>query len=470
VSFLAETRKALAPHGTYLGASVFGIAATRPEEIAQNVPKMAREVDYIAPMVYPSHWGTGEYGLSDPESNPYDIVAGSLKDFEAATEGTGARIVPWLQDFSLRVPYGPAEVKAQITATEEKGIKEFLLWDPEVTYTSKALQPNAKLPATGSVEQAAASDELVPLESRAGGAAADVAPVDTGLAPNELGVVPVLMYHQLLAAGGGEYDGTPSAFRKELARLYDEGYRPVTAADYASGTIDLPAGATPVVLTFDDSTPSQAALLPNGEIDPDTAVGILVDFAKTHPGFTPVATLYLNDEPFKAGADTGKLLTWLVDHGFELGNHTRDHANLSELGGKAVQRQLALEDRIIHEYVPTVKITTMALPFGIMPDDPKLALAGSWKGTAYQFDGVMLVGANPAPSPFSTDFDPGMIPRIRSWPTPDLENGSADWLDRLAADPELRYVSDGDPRTISYADGAADKLAAPYAARGKPNS
>ncbi len=92
------------------------------------------------------------------------------------------------------------------------------------------------------------------------------------------------------------------AFREELERLYDEGYRPITAAEYASGHIDVPAGATPVVLTFDDATASQAALLANGEIDPDTAVGILVDFAKTHPGFGPVATLYLNSEPFKAGA------------------------------------------------------------------------------------------------------------------------------------------------------------------------
>jgi hypothetical protein len=473
VTFLAETRKALAPHGTFLGASVFGIAATRPEEIAQNVPRMAREVDYIAPMLYPSHWGTGEYGLSDPESNPHDIVAGSLADFKKAVEGTGARVVPWLQDFSLRVPYGPEQVRAQIKASEEKGIDEFLLWDPEVTYTGKALQANAPLPTTGTAEQAAGSDELVTLPSRtvdSAGTAVDTAPVDTGLAPNELGVVPVLMYHQLLADGGGEYDLSPAEFRKELERLYDEGYRPITAAEYASGNIDVPAGATPVVLTFDDSTASQAALLPSGEIDPDTAVGILLDFAETHPGFRPVATLYLNNEPFKAGEDTGRLLSWLVEHGFELGNHTRDHANLSELGRKGVQRQFVLEDRIIHGYLPDAKVTTMALPFGVLPDDPALALAGSWNGSSYQFDAVMLVGANPAPSPYSRDFDRGAIPRIRSWPTPELENGSTDWLDRLTADPELRYVSDGDPKTISYPDGAGDKVGEAYASRARPNS
>ena len=60
VGFLARARRQLAPHETFLGASVFGIAATRPDEIAQDVPAIAREVDYVAPMLYPSHWGPNE--------------------------------------------------------------------------------------------------------------------------------------------------------------------------------------------------------------------------------------------------------------------------------------------------------------------------------------------------------------------------------------------------------------------------
>jgi hypothetical protein len=51
-----------------------------------------------------------------------------------------------------------------------------------------------------------------------------------------------------------------------------------------------------------------------------------------------------------------------------------------------------------------------------------------------------------------------------------LANGSTDWLDRLTADPELRYVSDGDPKTISYPDGAGDKVGEAYASRARPNS
>ena len=145
VGFLRETRLALRPYETLLGASVFGIAATRPDQVAQDVPAMARQVDYIAPLVYPSHWGRGEYNVADPNAEPFAIVERSLFDFERDVAGTPARLVPWLQDFSLGgVTYGPRQVRAQISAARKLGIDEFLLWDPGVTYTAAALEPNAR--------------------------------------------------------------------------------------------------------------------------------------------------------------------------------------------------------------------------------------------------------------------------------------------------------------------------------------
>jgi hypothetical protein len=88
VRFLRESRQALAPYKTYLGASVFGIAATRPSEVAQPVRRMAAELDYVAPMVYPSHWARGEYGVADPNAEPRAIVQRSLVDFQRAVAGT----------------------------------------------------------------------------------------------------------------------------------------------------------------------------------------------------------------------------------------------------------------------------------------------------------------------------------------------------------------------------------------------
>ena len=140
VRFLAETQARLSQYGTFLGASVFGIAATRPQDVAQEIPQMAGSLDYVSPMVYPSHWSPGEYEIEDPNRQPYDIVLASLRDFQAEVDGLGARVLPWLQDFSLGVDYGPAEVRAQIEAAHDAGIDEWLLWDPAVTYTRDALE------------------------------------------------------------------------------------------------------------------------------------------------------------------------------------------------------------------------------------------------------------------------------------------------------------------------------------------
>jgi hypothetical protein len=137
-SFLAETQKALRPYHTFLGASVFGVAATRPLEVAQDIPMMAQHLDYVSAMVYPSHWAPGEYGVANPNAQPYDIVLRSLQDFQKDVRGTGARVVPWLQDFSLRVHYGPRQVCAQIDAAKGEGVDEYIMWDPNVTYTRAA--------------------------------------------------------------------------------------------------------------------------------------------------------------------------------------------------------------------------------------------------------------------------------------------------------------------------------------------
>lgn len=141
VDFLADSLPRVHAAGARLGAAVFGIAATRPEEIAQNIPRMAEHLDYVAPMVYPSHWGPGEYGVDDPNSQPYDITVRSLEDFVELTEGTSAHVVSWLQDFSLGVDYGEAEVRAQIQASLDAGVSNILLWDAATTYTRAALDP-----------------------------------------------------------------------------------------------------------------------------------------------------------------------------------------------------------------------------------------------------------------------------------------------------------------------------------------
>ena len=466
-SFLGEARRALRPYRVFLGASVFGVAATRPLEIAQDIGAMARNADYIAPMLYPSHWAPGEYGVANPNSQPYDIILRSLKDFSNEVDGTGARVVPWLQDFSLGVAYGPHEVRAQITAARDAGIREWILWDPLVTYTEDALEPHRRLPPLPT--RARRARAAAPAPSAHTARRARERPAAVRVRANELGEIPVLMYHQI-RADGGDYDLTPAQFRAELERLYREGYRPVRAVDLVDGTLDVPAGKTPVVLTFDDSTKEQFALLPNGKPKPDTAIAIMLEFAERHPDFKPAGTFYVNREPFAGVPEGAAMLRWLARNGFELGNHTRDHVPFSGMSATEVQRQLVLGKRIIVNAVPGAHVRTLALPLGAVPKPAALARRGRWGGASYRHDGVFLVGAAPARSPFSRAFDPYAIPRIRTSPRGDAngEFGSTYWLDELRRNPERRYVSDGDPRTISFPAQRARELAPRFRKRARP--
>jgi peptidoglycan/xylan/chitin deacetylase (PgdA/CDA1 family) len=267
---------------------------------------------------------------------------------------------------------------------------------------------------------------------------------------NELGVVPVLMYHRIVPEPESVYDRTPEDFRAELQRLADENYVPVTTAELATGRLDLPAGTHPVVLTFDDGDPSTIRV-EGDEVAPNTAIGVLLDVARENPGFRPTASVYVNEEPFGGGEAGRRALRWLVDNGFEVGNHTFGHTDLGSSTPDEAEEAIARGDAMIRDAVPGYEPASLALPFGIRPTPGSLAL----RGEGYDYRAVLLVGANPAPSPFAAEFDPTAVPRIRSQGPdgPEAEFGSTAWLDRLAAEDGLLYTSDGDPTRISYPRG-----------------
>lgn len=142
VAFLAEAGDPLRDECIYQGASLFGVAARNPDAIGQPVPAIARHVDYIAPMLYPSHWVRGEYRVPHPNAQPYDIVYKSLADFLTKSAGSGVAYNLWVQDFSIGIPYGPAEVRAQIDAARDLGVESWLLWNATVRYTPEAITPD----------------------------------------------------------------------------------------------------------------------------------------------------------------------------------------------------------------------------------------------------------------------------------------------------------------------------------------
>ncbi len=114
--FLRYAREKLRPHGVAVSADVFGLTTSAAPDydmgIGQKLALMTPHLDYICPMVYPSHYARGEYGIPHPNASPYRTVARALKDGNKRVKGSTCKIRPWLQDFSLGgVRYGPKQVR-----------------------------------------------------------------------------------------------------------------------------------------------------------------------------------------------------------------------------------------------------------------------------------------------------------------------------------------------------------------------
>jgi hypothetical protein len=147
VEFTRIADERLAPYGVEHGASVYGVSADRPTEVSQDIVALSDHLDYVAPMIYPSHWGPGEYGVANPLMQPYDMVAATLEIWNEVTEGKRARVMPWLEDSNWPIRLGFPDraryIREQIEATYDAGINEWLLWDSSVRYTTAGMvQPS----------------------------------------------------------------------------------------------------------------------------------------------------------------------------------------------------------------------------------------------------------------------------------------------------------------------------------------
>jgi hypothetical protein len=137
-SFLRYASSVLRPLGVRVSADLFGLAATHDLGIGQVPKRVAGYLDAIYPMVYPSHFSPGEYGIQAPDTYPGRTVAHALFDFRRQVKGK-AVLIPWLQDFSLGHPYGLIEVTDQIAAARRQHARGYMLWNPEGVYTRDAL-------------------------------------------------------------------------------------------------------------------------------------------------------------------------------------------------------------------------------------------------------------------------------------------------------------------------------------------
>jgi hypothetical protein len=143
--FVAAARERLIPYNVFLGVDLFGYVAWNQNDtdIGQTLASMTPYVDYISLMLYPSGFQFGIPGYRNPVASPYETVHLTLKRAGQRTGLPGVRFRPWLQAFKDyafdKRDFGPAELDAQIRASEEFGSSGWLLWNPRNSYTQVSL-------------------------------------------------------------------------------------------------------------------------------------------------------------------------------------------------------------------------------------------------------------------------------------------------------------------------------------------
>jgi hypothetical protein len=142
---LAFSRAQLKPLGVPFTGDVFGLTATDTTDmgIGQRWESFVDQMDVVLPMAYPSHYAPGTYKLGSPNAHPYATIDHTLKDAKrrSATVPNAATLRPWYQDFTLGPPHYYAEqVRAQMKAGYDNGVRGWVLWNPRSVYTLGALE------------------------------------------------------------------------------------------------------------------------------------------------------------------------------------------------------------------------------------------------------------------------------------------------------------------------------------------
>lgn len=123
---------------------IFGMTTTAEDDmgIGQLYEDIIVHGDYIMPMVYPSHYGAGLFGFSNPAEHPYEVVTQAMSSAVLRAQGVGMpkeKLRTWIQDFDLGATYDSKKVVDQMNASEKAGVPSWVLWDAANTYTKEAI-------------------------------------------------------------------------------------------------------------------------------------------------------------------------------------------------------------------------------------------------------------------------------------------------------------------------------------------
>jgi hypothetical protein len=140
-AFLKLARERLNKAGVRSTADIFGLVTTvrGPLEVGQYWEKLSPAADVLLPMVYPSHYPRGSFGIPIPNADPYKVVKIALDSAHTRDEKLGLtkaeHVRPWIQAFSLGTPkYGPEQIKAQKQAAYDAGYHGWVMWSPGSYY------------------------------------------------------------------------------------------------------------------------------------------------------------------------------------------------------------------------------------------------------------------------------------------------------------------------------------------------
>ena len=297
---------------------------------------------------------------------------------------------------------------------------------------------------------------------------------------NELGEVPIMMYHGIhnkknsetsYTGGNVDKDGyqrTSEAFRNDLEFYYKNGYRMIRLTDYVDGNIDVELGKSPLIITFDDGLENNikvTGLDSSGNIiiDPNSAVGILEEFKKKYSDFNVTATFFVNGGLFQQPDYNEKILKWLVKNGYDVGNHTYSHVDFKKIDSSKTQKEVGSVYELLESIIKDKYVNIIALPFGspysIDHDNMKYIFNTDYNGKNYETKSALRVGWKAESSPFSSDFNPKFLKRIRAY---DNDGIDFDIEMNFKLLENSRYISDGDKDVIVIKESDKEDIGNTY--------
>jgi peptidoglycan/xylan/chitin deacetylase (PgdA/CDA1 family) len=147
-------------------------------------------------------------------------------------------------------------------------------------------------------------------------------------------------------------------------------------------------------------------------------------------------------------------MKWLVDNGYDIGNHTYDHKTLGQCDAAEIEKQIGSMYKLLDEIIPGRYVNIVALPYGspetFPADKPQYEkiFAGTYEGFSYTTKSLLLCSWTRCYSPFVRDFDVRRLRRIRGY-----DNNGKDWdieMNFKQLNDGRRYISDGNPNTIVF--------------------